>query len=596
MVPATLALFFVALTVWSWGKWTDVHIDFGNELYVAWQIAAGKALYHEMAYRQGPLSPHLNALWFSLFGVSIRTLAIVNLWVLAAIAVMTWRIFGRACGPVAAAATVAVLLGVFAFSQYTPIANYNYVTPYHHQQTHGVALSLAMFLLLGSPRGQDSGRASGHRSGIARLAVAGGCLGAVFLTKAELFVPAAAAGAIGVALHPGARWGAIAFVLGCLVPPLTAFAALASSMPVEIALGGTLGNWAHLGSAFGDFFYWKGAGLDAPGRNLVRGIWMLVALAGFFGFALTFERVLPSKRRVVLAAGIGIATFVALAVLPSPSFWLELPRALPIATLLAAAWLFASRKARSLDPQAGSLLAMWTVWSLLLLVKLGVHARIHHYGFVLAMPATLLVVAMLVSEAPRAVRCRWGGGEVVRACGIAGVAALLVAFLGLSDRAYARKTLRVGDGGDRILTEAPPASARGAVLAAALGRLEGLMGPHETLLVMPEGITLNYWLRKENPSRYHLFLPTELDAFGRDAVLDDLRESAPEFIALVHRRPVEFGVGAFGVDPRNGRALAEWVRARYERVDRIGAEPFGDQGFGIVLLRRSEAEGARARR
>jgi hypothetical protein len=588
--PVALGLFFVVLSVWSWGKWTDVHIDFGNELYLAWQIASGKALYHEMAYRQGPLSPHLNALWFSLFGVSIRTLALVNLGILAVIAALTWRIFDRACGRVAATATVAVLLGVFSFSQYTPIANYNYVTPYHHQQTHGVALSLAMFLLLGSRRDP------GGRSAPGRLALAGACLGAVFLTKAELFVPAAAAGLTGLALQPGGRRGGVAFALGSLAPPLIALAALASRMPLESAVAGTLGNWSHLGSALGDFFYWKGAGLDAPGRNLVRGLRMLVALAAFLALALALERLIPSRRRVVVASGIGLAAFAALVAFPGASFWLDLPRALPFATLMTGAWLVVSRVASSPDTEPRPLLAMWTLWSLLLLAKLGLHARIHHYGFVLAMPATLLLVAMLVAEIPRSIRIRWGGGEVARALGIAGVVALLVVFFHFSDRAYARKTLPVGERGDRILVEAGFASARGGVVVQALEQLRARMQPRDTLLVLPEGISLNYWLRKENPSRYHLFLPTELAAFGREAILQDVRESAPEYIALVHRGPGEFGVGAFGVDPRNGRAISEWVHARYERLDRIGAEPFGDQGFGIVLLRRFPVEAGESRR
>jgi hypothetical protein len=359
-----------------------------------------------------------------------------------------------------------------------------------------------------------------------------------------------------------------------------------------------LGNWVYLASALGDPFYRLAAGLDAPGRNLVRGGWMLVALAGFVGLVLALERVVPRRRRAVGAAVVGAGVFIALVALPGPTTWLDLPRVLPCTTLLALAWLGAGalRERRAVPTARRALLAMWSVWALLLLAKLGLHPRIHHYGFALAMPATLLAVAGLVAELPRWVRARRGGGEVARACGVAGVAALVVAFLGLSAPLYARKSFAVGEGGDRLLTEAPPASARGVVTAAALARLKARLGPDDTLLVMPEGVMLNYWLRKENPSRFDLFLPSELAAFGAERVLADVRASAPEFIALVHRRAGEFGVGPFGEDPRNGRALVAWVRERYARIDRIGPEPFGDQGFGIVLLRRrdlSPEDGAR---
>ena len=94
----SLAGLFVALAGWSWGKWSDPQIDFGNELYTAWQITEGRLLYAEMAYRNGPLSHYLNALGFALFGVSARTLVWCNLAVLAAIVAMTFRAVTATCG------------------------------------------------------------------------------------------------------------------------------------------------------------------------------------------------------------------------------------------------------------------------------------------------------------------------------------------------------------------------------------------------------------------------------------------------------------------------------------------------------------------
>ena len=112
------------------------------------------------------------------------------------------------------------------------------------------------------------------------------------------------------------------------------------------------------------------------------------------------------------------------------------------------------------------------------------------------------------------------------------------------------------------------------------------MPAQSTLVVLPEGASLNYWLRKRNPSGFLLYLPTEIAAFGEVRMLAGLSESPPDFVALVHRLSEEFGTGPFGVDPRNGRALLEWVKRHYERVGRVGSEPFGRDGFGVVMLRR----------
>ncbi len=142
--PLSIVGAFALLAWWSWAKWTDVQIDFGLELYLPWQLSQGKALYRDIAYRNGPLSPYLNALWFRLFGVSLQTLVWCNLAILAGICALTHHLLRRSCDRFTAAVGCLVLLGVFGFSQYVGIANYNYVTPYQHAVTHGLALSLAM--------------------------------------------------------------------------------------------------------------------------------------------------------------------------------------------------------------------------------------------------------------------------------------------------------------------------------------------------------------------------------------------------------------------------------------------------------------------
>jgi hypothetical protein len=67
-------------------------------------------------------------------------------------------------------------------------------------------------------------------------------------------------------------------------------------------------------------------------------------------------------------------------------------------------------------------------------------------------------------------------------------------------------------------------------------------------------------------------------------MLRELEAHPPDVIVLAHRLPDEFGVGPFGQDPRNGKALLDWVRARYRRAAGFGAEPFGTAGFGTRIL------------
>jgi hypothetical protein len=137
------------------------------------------------------------------------------------------------------------------------------------------------------------------------------------------------------------------------------------------------------------------------------------------------------------------------------------------------------------------------------------------------------------------------------------------------------------------LAKGPESTPRPQRIAQTLADLEARMGPDDTLLVLPEGIGLNYWLRRVNPTRFNLFLPTEIQAFGEDRMLAELATHAPDFVALLHRPSGEFGVGPFGRDPQNGRALRSWLDANYRRVQGFGPEPFTGQGFGTLVLERS---------
>ncbi|MCA9513086.1 MAG: hypothetical protein KC560_20415, partial [Myxococcales bacterium] len=149
---------------------------------------------------------------------------------------------------------------------------------------------------------------------------------------------------------------------------------------------------------------------------------------------------------------------------------------------------------------------------------------------------------------------------------------------------------------DRILVAGPAHSPRGAMMARAMEELARVMPEDATLLAMPEGAGLNYWLRRRNPTPYSLFLPPELRAHGgAAAMLARIEASPPDFVALVHRGHAEFGTGPFLRDPDYGAAFLPWLERDYRVVATIGAEPFRGPRFGIVVLERARADDGAAR-
>jgi len=62
--PIVIAVAGVAMLAHTWRTWPDPLVDFGRELYLAWQVSMGRTLYVDVAHFNGPLSVYLNALVF----------------------------------------------------------------------------------------------------------------------------------------------------------------------------------------------------------------------------------------------------------------------------------------------------------------------------------------------------------------------------------------------------------------------------------------------------------------------------------------------------------------------------------------------------
>src|SRR5262245_27192509 len=93
-----IALAGAIVLAFTWGTWPDPLTDAGRELYVPWRLSLGERLYADIAYFNGPLSPYVNAMWFKLFGLSIRTLVIANLALLVILIALVYRVMREIAG------------------------------------------------------------------------------------------------------------------------------------------------------------------------------------------------------------------------------------------------------------------------------------------------------------------------------------------------------------------------------------------------------------------------------------------------------------------------------------------------------------------
>ena len=403
--PILVLVTGIAMVQMSWGAWPDVTVDFGRELYVPWQLTEGKILYADIAYLNGPLSPYINALWFRVFGVSLWTLALCNIALLAVLVWLVAILLRRIAGQFSTTCSCLVFLTVFAFSQLISVGNYNFVSPYSHELTHGLILCTAAMACLWR-----------YRPGAPLWLIgAGTALGLAFLTKIEVFLAGAVAVSTGLGLmiwleRPGYRAAIrllVLFMLSTPLPPVIAFDLFNFVMPADQAMRAAAGSLVYV---FGDGllsldFYRKGLGLLDPGASV---IWVLTWTARYSALflpigVLSLALRKPGAYRAAIAVTVSLGLAAILMWNLHEIEWRKcaLPWPLFVGAICVASFIRSARRPE--DGEGRSRLVMTctlSVFALVLLAKMLLNTRVYHYGFALAMPATLLIVVALLDWIP----------------------------------------------------------------------------------------------------------------------------------------------------------------------------------------------------
>jgi hypothetical protein len=209
---------------------------------------------------------------------------------------------------------------------------------------------------------------------------------------------------------------------------------------------------------------------------------------------------------------------------------------------------------------------MWSAFALVLLAKMGLNARIFHYGFYLALPATVAAITLIIGVIPQTLAA-WRpdfAARTFRQFALYALAAVIAPYVGLSHGWLRSKTISVGSGSDRfyISTIVP----QGAIVRDALDALKHTADSGTTLAVMPEGVMLNYLLRLDSPLRVVTLMPPELMAFGENEILTSLASNPPGVVVMIDRDVAEYGYPVFGTEREYGLGIVSWVNEHYEIV------------------------------
>lgn len=553
-------------------RWPDALVDFWRNLYIPWRLSEGALLYTDVTDWYGPLPSLVAGAAFSLFGPGLDVLVALNTAV-ALGCLLTLRAVLRQVGDRASAwVGSAVFVLVFCFGQYTLLGNYNFITPYVSQATwgfFGVLLTLEGALANTkdeSPRG---------------WLIAGVGLAIAWLSKAETLL---AASVVPLALT----------VLRRRLPPRHFFVGFAAvGVPVWLLLTAE-GGWGYGLRAFNQVIAFSlspdvratlesvpifrtDLGTDAPLENLLSHLGRGAALLAVIALVALSPRGWQRSRPVT--AVLGVAGAVAVVAL---SDWLRMGRALLLPVVLTAvlSTVAALRGVKKWAP-----LSLLSLAALAMLARMALNVRLYHYGFTMAVLATMVAVHLLVFEAPR---FRLAEGAVPPRWLVLGAAALVLAgsarLTAHSLEMHGAKKVTVGAGRDAFLAFAPAQQRHPGLVNDMMAAVERYTPGAKTLVVFPDSAAVSYLTRRPSPIPEFEFNPVSLGFSGAAQVLERLQAHPPDVVLLCSYDLRSHGTPFFGATDASGRALAAWVKAHYLPVAAGPSGPLSVTGHTWDLL------------
>jgi hypothetical protein len=552
----------------SWLRWGDLVTDTGRELQLPQRMLAGEALYSDLRYYYGPLSPYINMLLYRLFGVRLEVLAWAGIVSAALMCVGLYRLSRSFLGPWPSATVAAVFLYTCAFSG----SIFNFVLPYSYAATYGIlAATWSIHWLVRYV--QQRTRAA--------LFLSAACLALTGLTKMEIFFAACAAHATFLALSGSER--RLASKRHLIAYGVTAALIVGTYGLLAARTGSALWH-GNLGSLFGAqnqamrHFLVAVAGLDHIGHSVPR----LAVSAMEFGVVMfVTSRLARIAARKIQWCPAYAPVFVA-GLCSFCAYWLLSPVLLGVHTLvgfvafpliaLAAITVLAAHWLRQPERRTewSAHLILW-VFAAACLPRILLVSSPRGYGFFLFPPGLVAFGVLLFSYAPRLMGSSGWPRRVVQAAGVGFFAAGALAAFQISTHGYALHTEEIRTPRGRLYVLAD------GIQAPAVRVLSGL--PSGTrVLALPEGAGLVF-MSGLLPPRDGMFsyLPVELYGnYGEPQVLARWMANPPQVVLMIDRPMLEYGYRGFGVD--YAKELAGWVLENYE--------PTANTNAGFMVMRR----------
>lgn len=576
---------FLYLLHFSWLKWGDLIIDLGRDMYVPLEILSGKLLYRDVYYLHGPFSPYFNAILFKMLGAHIHSLIASGIITTLVVSILIYKISRLFLDILSSTFVILTFLFVFAFGQYVYLGNYNFIIPYAYPAIHGMLFSLLSLYTFYDSLFKKA-------KYICSLPIF-----FTFLCRIEIGLMLILAILVTFIIH--SLFEGVGFrkifkhLLIYLVIPFIFSATIYSLFLIrafDVVQRGNLWDiiWtSNINSPFVRFhsgFYDIFENTKIMFRTFIYYL-LLCIIFSLGGFIMTYIYRLRSLFKKTLFFFLTGSLFILISFYFFRKFFnynLQY-RCLPIICLLTffiALWKFIKTKERREKLRYLFLLTV-SLFSLFLIIRKLFFVWAGHYGFYMLLPGMVIYYVFFLKIVPEVLKPPMSR-TFFRLSFLYIFLLFIMSHFTISRFCYAQKTLKVSSPRGNLYVFNNAREKRNKELIEFL--IENT-AKEASLVVFPEGLTINFLSERKNPLYYYTYLPFDLVREEvAENIISEMENEKVDYIVLVQRDTAEFGYYIFGKD--YGESIWKYILEKYLPYKQFGPFPFTTQDYGIALFKR----------
>lgn len=578
LIFGIIAACFWYLLATTWLKWGDLITDTSRELWVPLQLLKGKILYKDLSYEYGLFPPYFMSWLYKIFGVHINTLIGCGIAVTATMSLMLYKTARFFLDRIASGLVAVSFLFVFGFGSYNEDGTMNFILPYTFASTfYMLQLILSIYFFI---KFINTAKLRFILLWVLFLYLA-------FLSRIELsFLSLAVFIFCGSIFIFRARLNKFYLLIFAL--PL--FLGLATYLAFGLINHAPIGLGQTISMTLSGPFVLSKMGLDLPAENISSvfisfGFYIIIISALIVGSFLSSFFVRERTPRSFFISLLGVFSICMV-------FWFGSHvltefaqyRCLPIILIIGAAVFFVRALRRDNFKEDLSLLLLFLI-SLFTIAKIFFKALPFDYGFYLLVPALIcyfffflkflrdLLLTVFVKVRPAALNL------LLAAFFLSGI----IPYWNLSLKMYGLRSRKIETMRGALFQRS---NEKNLAVYSLLNYLKLNTLENSTLVVLPEGASINFLANRDNPLKDYNFLPPFVRFVGDDLIISEFSRAQIDYIAIVGRDTSEYGFSFFGVD--YAVKLAAWIRQNYREVGYFVAEPFTPGKFGIALFKKRQ--------